>query len=283
LVDQGKVVNTKLQKVTDNSFNLTTHVQISEVKSDHVQEHLIPLDKFSNFEKLIRVHSNVLQFVNILKSKLKQRDRAKFSHFSHLNPDDNFYELARNQIIRKDQQIQFPKCFEYFDNPDKGICHLPNIVGQLNLFLDNFGLLRSQSKCTKGKKEKTYFPSLLYKTSRLTTLVISSLHSKLFHAGRYTLIRELRKHFWIPHILNIVKSVVRECTVCNQLNNRHIKLNQNSFSIILPITTPVVTQSPIISTMPSIIPTVITNQRPLQPVAITSTKTWTQLHGHGLV
>ncbi len=206
----------------------TTQFQANIVS--HEAEHLIPLDKFSNFQKLVNIHGNVLKFINILKTKLMTRDPDKYKHLSCLDSDENFFVLASTQIIMRDQHIRFPECIEYFESPIKRVKDLPNIVGQLNIYPDSDGLLRVRSKCCRGKdKNKTYFPILLSKNSILTKLIVSNLHTKLSHAGCYTLLHELRKRFWIPQILSLVKLILRGCMICKRLNSHPIKINQNSY------------------------------------------------------
>ena len=53
--------------------------------------HLIPLNRFSDLSKLIRVHRNVLIFLNKLKIKLKNGNPDKYANFIVLSNDHNFF------------------------------------------------------------------------------------------------------------------------------------------------------------------------------------------------
>jgi hypothetical protein len=203
---------------------------VNNSSSDEPMDHLIPLNRFSSFHKLINVHINVLKFVNNLKLKLISKNPDKFKHFSFLDPDEIFFVIARNHIIRRDQQLEFDECFQYFALPIKTIKSLPNIVGQLNVYPDKDNLLRVRSKCSRGSdKHKTYFPLLLSKKSLLTKLITLNLHKELNHVGCYTLLHELRKRFWIPQVFSFVKSILKDCIVCKRLNSHTIKLNQSPY------------------------------------------------------
>ena len=123
--------------------------------------------------------------------------------------------------------------FEYFNLKDKTLKKLPNIVSQLNLYLDPEGLIRVKSKCRRMKEiqslNKFSFPLLISKNSHLSKLVIRDLHLKLSHAGCYSVLAELRKNFWITHVYSTVKKVLSDCLLCKRLNERAVKLNQSPY------------------------------------------------------
>ena len=108
------------------------------------------------------------------------------------------------------------------------IKEIPEIVNKLNVFLDTDGLLRVKCKMQRsGSRFK--FPILLSKTSIITRLLISDTHVKFAHAGCYSLLTQLRKHYWIDNYFSTVKKVLKGCVVCKRLHGRPIKLNQNSY------------------------------------------------------
>ncbi|XP_068224897.1 uncharacterized protein [Palaemon carinicauda] len=195
-------------------------------------EHLFPFNRVSSFEKAVRVHAVVLRFCSILKSKFKSKHPA-LDHFEVEDEGFNFYDEACRQIIIRDQHIHFPDVFDYFHSKQKQLKNLPNIVAQLNLFLDSDGMVRVKSKCRRLKEvqhlNKFNYPLLLSKDSMLVPLIIRELHVKLSHAGCYPLLAELRRNFWITHIYSTVKKVLSNCITCKRLNERVIKLNQSHY------------------------------------------------------
>ena len=196
-------------------------------------EHLIPLDRFSSFRKLVVVIAKVFEFIKILKSRLILRDAAKYSH---LKPVDkmNPYSQARHLIIKTEQQICLPEVFEYFLDNNNILKNLPNVVSQLGIYLDRTGLLRVKCKLEKlveNTDKMSEYPIFMPRKSVLVNLIITYYHEKCFHAGTYTIIAEIRRLFYIPKIFSAVKMILRKCIVCKRFNARPICLNQNSYRL----------------------------------------------------
>ena len=61
----------------------------------------------------------------------------------------------------------------------------PNLVTQLNLYIDQEGLLRVRNKLMRENQIKNCFPLILSRNSKLTELVIRHYHIKHAHAGCY--------------------------------------------------------------------------------------------------
>ncbi|XP_068237328.1 uncharacterized protein [Palaemon carinicauda] len=220
-------------EVYSDSLVVLTWLQSYALKLDKLQKKQpFILNRVSSFEKAVRVHAVVLRFCSILKSKFKSKNPA-LDHFEVEDEGFNFYDEACRQIIIRDQHVHFPDVFDYFHSKQKQLKNLPNIVAQLNLFLDSDGMVRVKSKCRRLKEvqhlNKFNYPLLLSKDSMLVPLIIRELHVKLSHAGCYPLLAELRRNFWITHIYSAVKKVLSNCITCKRLNERVIKLNQSHY------------------------------------------------------
>ena len=190
-------------------------------------EHLIDTNRYSDFRHLVWVHAKVLKYWNKWKARAKA-NRPACRDLQIL--DSGYYKEANKQIILKEQQIHFSEVFDYFKADIKWVKNLPNIVGQLNVYVDRMNILRVRSKCDRWKKgERYYFPILLPKNSELTKLIIVDLHIRMKHAGCYSLLSELRKEFWIPKIFSTVKKVIKNCVTCKRYNGRTVKLNQSPY------------------------------------------------------
>ena len=50
----------------------------------------------------------------------------------------------------------------------------------------------------------------------LTSLIIYSVHSQMFHAGTNTTLKAIRQQFWIPTARQRIKSLLRHCTTCRR-------------------------------------------------------------------
>ena len=106
-----------------------------------------------------------------------------------------------------------------------------DLVKQLNLFLDDNGLIRVKGKIkSTGKLKRFKYPYLLANDSDLTKLIIEDLNYNILkHVGIYKLLSLFRKEFYIPAALQTVKRITRNCIVCRKLNGRTLQVNQNGF------------------------------------------------------
>lgn len=175
---------------------------------------LIDLDRFSTLDKYITCMTCVFKFVS-----MKCKPNLKID----LNV---LKEKAANYIIREAQKSSFQTTYQSLS---KKLCNDP-LTEQLNLFLDNSGVIRVQSKLKRLKAsfgEKC--PILLDKNCPIAKSVIWGTHVKTGHSGLYKLLSFLRKEFWITNGFITVKKILRQCLKCRRLNNRTIKVNQNAY------------------------------------------------------
>ena len=215
-----------------NLHNDSLKTGVFSVKTDLTDE-IVPVNKFSSFNKLVAVHQRVFVFANKLKIKLKLKNPVKYSHFVTKEINYDFYLESVNMVILNDQLRYFPEVFEFFARKSNKIKDIPNIVSQLNLYIDTNGLIRVKSKCDKLKDIKKFgrfsFPLLIHKDSPLSKLIIYNLHEKLFHAGYFATIAEIKKRFWIPKIFSLVKKCLSSCVTCKRFNERTVKINQSPY------------------------------------------------------
>ena len=106
-------------------------------------EHLIPLNKFSDLNKLTRIYRNIFVFIDELKLKLK--DAEKYNHLNVFN-NNNIFQHALLHIIKVEQKINFSDIFEFFLKSSRKICETPALINRYNLYIDSVGMLRVKSK-----------------------------------------------------------------------------------------------------------------------------------------
>ena len=106
-----------------------------------LQKHVVPIDRYSSFCKLVRVTMHVRNFVAKLKNKLLIRKSNNNDPASLFNYTDTYPD-----IIRIEQNSHFPEIFEYFQSPTRSTRKMPNLVSQLNLCLDENSILRVKCK-----------------------------------------------------------------------------------------------------------------------------------------
>jgi len=197
LANPIKWPNAKLGCLSEKSKILT----LANVNTD---DSMIDVNRFSNVNKLIRVTSLVLKFVNklrkLVKSKLELMNDAK-----HL-------------LIKTEQSRFFDNEFKFLRNPGKQI---PSLVRHLNLFIDDTGLIRCKGRLANSSHfcYDAINPILIPRDSALAYLLIDDVHAKCKHLGVATTLTAIRKEgLWIPKGRSTVKTALSRCIICKKLN-----------------------------------------------------------------
>ena len=187
---------------------------------------LIEYERYSRLSKIVRIHANVLKFVNLL--KVSAQKKSKLVHLKVFPVDQNYFELSSSMIIRDSQRYSFPDVYNYLEHPNCAKKDIPNICNKLNIFIDN-GLLKIKCKMQKFDGSKFTYPLLLDRDHLITKLLIRETHENMAHSGCYAVLNQLRKHYWIDKIFSTTKKVIKECVTCRRMNARIVKLNQNDY------------------------------------------------------
>jgi len=197
--DQADWPDKELGCLSDESRLLTMNVV------SNTNDCLLPVDKYSNLNKLLRVTAIVYRFIDRLRRKVKSRL--------------DYYNNAKKYWIKCEQEKHFQKEIQFLRSP--GVKNPPPLVNNLNLFLDESGLLRS-----KGRLEHTdnldygaKNPIMLPRNSFFTTLMIEDVHFRCKHLGIGTTLTKLRlMGYWVTKGRMTVKSVLAKCYTCKKLN-----------------------------------------------------------------
>lgn len=100
-----------------------------------------------------------------------------------------------------------------------------NLVKQLDLFIDDSGLLRCGGRLGNADlNEASRYPILLPKNNTFTHLVVERVHKKLLHCGVSQTLSEIRNRFWIPQGRATVRSILSRCRVCRRFEGGAYKL-----------------------------------------------------------
>ena len=135
---------------------------------------------------------------------------------------ENPEHYAQSYLYKFMQKQAFPNELEYLLNPKPN--KAPDLVRNLNLFLDHEGIIRAGEgrlgKC-KAFDYELKNPILLSKNHVLTNLIIHDCHKKVKHLGLTTTLRKIRMSgFWIPQARQVVKTQLQnECYLCKRFNN----------------------------------------------------------------
>jgi hypothetical protein len=129
------------------------------------------------------------------------------------------------------QEESFPSEIDFLKNKKDSI---PNLVNQLDLFLDDRGIIRSKGRVSKGLHSdfNVINPILLGKNHHLTSLIIRDAHFGIQHLGRHFILEHMKSSgFWIPKARLVIKKVLKSCTVCKQNSNNDFSFKIPDFNI----------------------------------------------------
>jgi hypothetical protein len=84
----------------------------------------------------------------------------------------------------------------------------------LHPFVDQEGLLQVGGRLQHSSLPYDAIHQLILSSNHHFTRLISAEHMKLLRAGPQLLIACVRQRFWIPHIKNLIKSVIYQCLTC---------------------------------------------------------------------
>ena len=164
-------------------------------------------------------------------------DISRFNHYSRLlatsvyvhrfcfrtgikgPPTTSEINFAETQWIRAQQQDFFPQVLDFLSTSNAVPARALPIVRQLNLFLDDDGLIRA-----KGRFALTSSLILLPQNSRFTELLILDCHHRMHHIGVGGTIVALRNRFWVPAARATARRLLRKCTRCRKVTGRHYTL-----------------------------------------------------------
>ena len=190
-----------------------------------------PIDKYSNFNMAVNSLAHVFLYIEKLKVRIRSRkEGGNVSELSRGEPSKNLFleclMKATSFIISSAQKSAYRDVYSYFESRSKHLKDIPELVKKYNLYRDDENCLRIKSKFPK---QSNLNPVILPKTGVLTKSIIRQAHEDVGHLGLYTVLRELRKTYWIECCISAVKKYLRECLVCKRLNEKPIKINQNTY------------------------------------------------------
>lgn len=204
-----------LNCLSESSKSIVCSTQLSSCKDI---EPIVAFDRYSKFNKLLGVTARVLEFLSKFRI-MKQKDFLKKSWGSN-DPR----QCAKVHLFKVMQSQSFPTELEYLSNPNGK--KVPNLVNNLNLVFDEYGVLRSDGR--SGKCNAFEFdlvnPILLAKDHNLTKLIIEDCHYQCQHLGIGSTLTKVRMSgFWIPRIRQAVKNVLSSCPMCKKFNSLSFK------------------------------------------------------------
>ncbi len=197
----------ELNCLNDKNKNIIQTQLCANISSEENKEIFSPL-KYSSLNKLLNVTSNVFKFI--------LRTTGK----TDINP----YKKGLDYWLKNMQSFCFNKEIIYLKNPNNK--NVPVLVKDLNLFLDEKGLIRSKGRISKNLDfdYEVINPILLARDNHITSLIINDCHQKVKHLGISATINKVRMSgFWVPKARSQIKKVISPCIVCKKVNSLSFK------------------------------------------------------------
>ena len=173
---------------------------------------IVPFDRYSKINKLIGVTATMLSYLN-------KRNLLKDQTLISLWDTSDTWQCAKVHLLKVMQANRFSDEIEYLKDP-KG--KAPTLVNDLDLFLDDLGLLRSAGRTGKVQifDYDIINPIILAKDHPLTSLIVNEAHINVQHLGISSTLTKVRMGgYWIPKSRQAVKNVISTCLMCKRFNS----------------------------------------------------------------
>ena len=174
---------------------------------------VVSFERFSSFTKLLHSTRDVFEFLKLI-GILKEETAVR------LWGTCDSLEISKIHLIKVMQAQAFPEELEYLrGSKTSGI---PARVRDMNLFLDNFDIIRSDGrmgKVTRFDYDLIYPIVLAPRQHALTQLIVTHYHHQVQHLGiQSTLSKVKLAGFRLIHPHQTVKSIIKPCRICKKFN-----------------------------------------------------------------
>ncbi|XP_068224355.1 uncharacterized protein [Palaemon carinicauda] len=128
-------------------------------------------------------------------------------------------------LLEQKQHISTTRIYIYDKNSHGVSMDIKNLCNQLNLFVDEENLIRSQGHMKNASVSyDTQCPMLLPSRSYLTVLIGEHLLRHHHHCGVDSVLVLLRETFWVPKARQVIKSIFSNCFLCQKLTKKRLCL-----------------------------------------------------------
>ena len=168
---------------------------------------VIPLDRYSSFNRLKRITAWILRFFGNLRSKSNRHLTSSLSTEELFNAECYWISIIQNAYFKDEIQAL------------KKQSHLSTSSSLLSLhpIIDSHNLLRVGGRQQNSKLSySSRHPLMLHGKHPMTGLIVRSEHLRLLHAGPTLVIASLGRRYHIIGGRNVVRSIIRGCVVCQR-------------------------------------------------------------------
>lgn len=194
------------EEVIEDDENFVLNVRACEEKI----EPLFDVNKYSSLEKILRVTSYILRFVNNARTKNKKLSG---------NLQVKEMKMAETYWLKHIQKNHFPEEIQALKRSIP--LNKNSAILTLSPFQDKDGLMRLGGRLQESELSyETQHPIILPKSNPWVTKLILKSHEKLHHGGVNMTLAELRKDYWIIKGRQKIKSTIARCVVCKKFRGK---------------------------------------------------------------
>ena len=182
----------------------TEQKELCLISSHQVTESLLPLSRYSTYSRLQRVTAWILRFTQ--NCQTAKDSRSKRPHLSTT-------ELLRHWLV-----FVHVNCFpqQLASLLSKHELSRNSVLRWRNPFVDSEGLIRVGGRVSRSQLSySNIHPVILHGKHPITKLLIQHEHHRLLHATPSLVSTSISLRYHIIGIKKIVRSIIRNCTTCN--------------------------------------------------------------------
>lgn len=191
---------------SDSSATCSILTNTIKLENNRENSHSLDMHRFSCIDKLYGVTAQLFKVASIAR-------RSPLTRLECLS-------RARLYWLKSEQSVHFSDEIKFLQSSGTGV--VPPLVRDLNLFLDDSGLVRCRgrlSKCNHISYDVAY-PILISRNSYLAKLKILNCHLRCKHMGPTSTLNTLRNSgYWLPRPRPLIKSILKECILCKRFNS----------------------------------------------------------------
>jgi len=166
-------------------------------------------DRYSTFREMVKTVAWLRRVKYKPKEPYLQEARDQLTYEE--------YKASHDLIIRAVQREAYPEEIKCLDSNQPGSS--TPLVRALNLALRDGKLVVVSRLENAGVADSVKYPVLLPPKHKVTALIIASTHELKHHRGLNSVMSAIRQQYWIPRMRQVIKSVVKNCTICRRLTS----------------------------------------------------------------
>lgn len=175
--------------------------------------------RFSTKTKLLRSLAWAFRFIRNLKAKVHKTLLV----LSQISAEEIIE--SEMKLVSLIQKQSFSTEIDFVQSKDKDK-KVSSIVNQLNLFMDEQGVMRCRSRLRNSSVlDASITPILLPANHHFTMLVVAEAHKRVLHNGVRDTLNMVRQKYWILRGRSQAKKYIRLCTTCKRLEGKPPSFN----------------------------------------------------------